>query len=71
MLMVVLGAGLVVVVDTTGAQVVQGILDVHELGPTFRANAVAAARTTHRDSDRPSGRDSARAARAALAEGRR
>ena len=75
---VLLGAALVVVVDTTGAQVVQGIGDVAALGPQFRENAVAAARTTHTHAearpdrgDRPSGRDSARAARAALAEGRR
>lgn len=69
LVLVLVGAWLVVVVDTTGAQVVEGIRDVAAMGPTFRDNAVAAARTTH--ADRPSGRESARAARAALAEGRR
>jgi len=78
-----LGAWLTVVIDTTGAQVVELISQVADLGPTFRENAVAVARTTPprpgtssaptaptaQNRTAPSGKESARRARAALIEG--
>jgi hypothetical protein len=47
LVMVAVGAWLVVVLDTTGAQVAEQLTAVSELGPTFRAHAATPATVPH------------------------